>query len=477
MGWESHEAAREHPRGRTLLLACALGAYLAWENLYHDEGFLFLPGYLNQVESCVASYGGAFIACALIAGLRSSWRAHERRWLSGTVLAQGALGLAFYGAVYAQAPAGIVGAQLLLSTSFFIMLFFIMRALAMLPLAHAALLIAGGIGLYGLLECAVWALALAMPSLGLRFALHLGLLVAAFVCLRTGRVAANAVKVAPEPRTTSHRALPLPLLLHTGSYWFVFGLTHALASGVIPMGHDKLLPCYLGSMAASLVFYLVFARSASVEKVWPKVRACIFPLTMLSFLLLPFALSGFTFVSIGFAQCAMDTYLAFYLLATLVVARKIGGSFTRTALAAALLAVPFVIGGVIAGDALKMALPLSPLFYNALSVIAFALLAAGTFWVGDDRRAGLVWGLEKKLSPKRFEDKETTDRCAKAAKKFGLTKREAEILLFLAQGQSAAAIAESEVIALNTARTHIARIHRKMDVHNQQELLRRLREV
>lgn len=477
MGRETREMAREHPRGRTLLLACALGAYLAWENLYHDEGFLFLPGYLNQVESCVASYGGAFIACALIAGLRSSWRAHERRWLFGMALVQGALGLAFYGAVNAQAPAGIVGAQLLSSASFFVVLFFMMRALTALPLAHAALLIAGGIGLYGFLECAAWALALAMPFLGLRFALHLGLLVGAFACLRAGSGATNAREAAPEPQNVPRRALPPALLLHTGAYWFVFGLTHALASGVIPMGHDKLLPCYLGSIAASLVFYLVFVRPENVERLWPKVRACIFPLTMLSFLLLSFALSGFTFVSIGFAQCAMDTYLAFYLLATLVVARKIGGSFTRTALTAALLAVPFVIGGVVTGDTLKTALPLSPLFYNVLSVIAFALLVAGTFWVGDDRRAELVWGLEKKLSPKRFEDKETADRCAQAAKTFGLTKREAEILLFLAQGQSAAAIAESEVIALNTARTHIARIHRKMDVHNQQELLRRLREV
>lgn len=477
MSRKTHDVARKQPQGRILLLACALGAYLAWENLYHDEGFLFLPGYLNQVESCVASYGGAFIACALMAGFRGSWRAHEDRWLAGTATAQGILSVAFYGAVHAQVPAGIVSAQLLLSASFFVMLFFIMRALATLSLAHAASLIAIGIGLYGLLECAVWALALAMPFLGLRFALHLGLLVTAFACLRTGQAVAHALEVAPKPRVASHRALPLPLVLHTGSYWLVFGLTHALASGVIPMGHDKLLPCYLGSMAASLVFYLVFARPANVEKVWPKVRACIFPLTMLSFLLLPFALGGFTFVSIGFAQCAMDTYLAFYLLSTLIVARKIGGSFMRTALAAALLAVPFVIIGVVAGDTLKMALPLSPLLYNVLSVIAFALLAAGTFWVGDDRRAELVWGLEKKLSPKRFEDKETTERCAKAAKKFGLTKREAEILLFLAQGQNAAVIAESEIIALNTARTHIARIHRKMDVHNQQELLKRLKEL
>ena len=36
------------------LCILAIGALFAWWNLYHDDGFLFLSNYLNQVESCLA---------------------------------------------------------------------------------------------------------------------------------------------------------------------------------------------------------------------------------------------------------------------------------------------------------------------------------------------------------------------------------------------------------------------------------------
>lgn len=50
------------------LCILAIGALFAWWNLYHDDGFLFLSNYLNQVESCLACYGGALGAFALIVG-------------------------------------------------------------------------------------------------------------------------------------------------------------------------------------------------------------------------------------------------------------------------------------------------------------------------------------------------------------------------------------------------------------------------
>lgn len=55
------------------LCILAIGALFAWWNLYHDDGFLFLSNYLNQVESCLACYGGALGAFALIVGARASW--------------------------------------------------------------------------------------------------------------------------------------------------------------------------------------------------------------------------------------------------------------------------------------------------------------------------------------------------------------------------------------------------------------------
>lgn len=466
----------------------AIGALFAWWNLFHDDGFLFLDNYLNQVESCLTCYSGAAVACALIMGARASWQQHERRWLIALAIVQACSGAGFFAAVVVGWPLGIVAAQLLLGTAFFSQLFFLVRWLASQPLTSIALAGAAAVATYGALECGAWGITALLPFIPLRIGVRFALLLLGFAC--SWQVLAKRPSVPdgasiPHPPSTAPstgkcpgapRRLPPQLLLHCGAYWLIFGMTHAMASGIIPLGHDKLLPCYIGSIVAGGIFYIAFARNDHVVKLWPRVRTTVFPLTMLSFLLLSFANSGLTFLSIGVAQCAMDVYLAFYLLATIVVMRKVCCSFARAAATATLIAVPFVIVGVIVGDALKVNVPLNAEFYGTLSIIAFTLLAAGTFWVGDDRRVELVWGLEKKLTPKRFEDKETTERCAKAAERFGLTKREAEILLFLAQGQNAATIAENEVIALNTARTHISRIHRKMDVHSQQELLKRLRE-
>lgn len=484
------EADAGNAIGATSFRCCVLsiGALFAWWNLFHDDGFLFLGNYLNQVESCLACYGGAVVACALIVGARASWQRHERRWLIALAIAQACNGAGFFAAIVTGWSLGIVVAQLLLGTAFFSQLFFLVRWLAARPLPSITLAGAAAVATYGALECGAWGITALLPFIPLRIGVRFALLGLGVACswqilakrpsVPSGASATSAPSAAlcAGACPTTPRRLPPQLLLHCGAYWLIFGMTHAMASGIIPLGHDKLLPCYVGSIVAGGIFYIAFARNKRVVKLWPRVRTTVFPLTMLSFLLLSLANSGLTFLSIGVAQCAMDVYLAFYLLATIVVMRKVCCSFTRAAATATLIAVPFVVVGVIIGDALKVNVPLNAEFYGTLSIIAFTLLAAGTFWVGDDRRVELVWGLEKKLTPKRFEDKATSERCAKAVEKFGLTKREGEILLFLAQGQNAATIAENEVIALNTARTHIARIHRKMDVHSQQELLKRLRE-
>lgn len=458
--------------------AAACGLLLAWWNLYHDEGFLFLGTLEAQVASCVACYGGILVAAAALAVLRRRVRSLRPAYI-GLLVVQALCGIGFYLAVALQADTALVGLQVLLGAAAFAALFLLLPQLGSCGFPCLPRLIALSLALYALVECAAWGLALAFPGLAVRFATHVALWVGAALCAGVAFSRAQwqaEADRAPAEAPTERRGLPWQLVLSAGAYWLVFGMTHALASGVIPAGHDKLLVCYLGSLAAAGLFFLVFGTLQPGDKIWPKMRLCIFPLAMLSFLLLAFANSGLTFVSIGFAQCAMDTYLAFYGLAVFVIARKTRRSVLQTTVTGALIATPFIIAGVITGDSLKVFAALTPQLYNGLSVLAFLLLAAGTFWVGDDRRASLVWGLEKKLSPKRFVDDALAERCAKAAARFGLTKREAEILVFLARGQNAMAIAEDQVISVNTVRTHIARIHRKMGVSNQRELDRRLAE-
>ncbi len=57
------------------------------------------------------------------------------------------------------------------------------------------------------------------------------------------------------------------------------------------------------------------------------------------------------------------------------------------------------------------------------------------------------------------------------AETYGLTKRETQVLGYLARGRSAKFIAEELVISENTVWAHIKRVYFKMDVHDKQELM------
>lgn len=57
------------------------------------------------------------------------------------------------------------------------------------------------------------------------------------------------------------------------------------------------------------------------------------------------------------------------------------------------------------------------------------------------------------------------------AKQFGLSKRETEVFALLAKGRNAEYVEKQLYISDHTARSHIYRIYKKMDIHSQQELL------
>ncbi len=79
---------------------------------------------------------------------------------------------------------------------------------------------------------------------------------------------------------------------------------------------------------------------------------------------------------------------------------------------------------------------------------------------GEDPRDG-------KRRPGRFRMK-----CEMVANTFLLSRRETEVMFFLAKGHNSAYIQEKLYISEGTAKTHIRHIYRKLDVHTQQELMR-----
>ncbi|MBC2889344.1 helix-turn-helix transcriptional regulator [Gordonibacter massiliensis (ex Traore et al. 2017)] len=64
--------------------------------------------------------------------------------------------------------------------------------------------------------------------------------------------------------------------------------------------------------------------------------------------------------------------------------------------------------------------------------------------------------------------------CAKAAKRFGLTRREEDTLLLLCEGRSYADIASALFLSPNTVKSHVRSLYRKMDVREREELKRSL---
>lgn len=68
-------------------------------------------------------------------------------------------------------------------------------------------------------------------------------------------------------------------------------------------------------------------------------------------------------------------------------------------------------------------------------------------------------------------------RCEAVANTYLLSRRESEVLYYLARGYKSASIQQQLYISEGTAKTHIRHIYRKLNVHNQQELIHLIDEV
>lgn len=64
------------------------------------------------------------------------------------------------------------------------------------------------------------------------------------------------------------------------------------------------------------------------------------------------------------------------------------------------------------------------------------------------------------------------ENCELVSQRYMLSRRETEVLFFLAKGHNSAYIQEKLYISEGTAKTHIRHIYRKLDVHTQQDLMR-----
>lgn len=114
-------------------------------------------------------------------------------------------------------------------------------------------------------------------------------------------------------------------------------------------------------------------------------------------------------------------------------------------------------------------------FVAAFDVMAIVLAASAFFCKPDESEGFEAIGeaLEISFAPESYEvdDSAVFHRCETLAAEYGLTKRETEVLGYLARGRNAKYIQEELYVSFSTAKTHIYHIYQKFGVNSQQQLM------
>lgn len=135
-------------------------------------------------------------------------------------------------------------------------------------------------------------------------------------------------------------------------------------------------------------------------------------------------------------------------------------------------------GGVAVGSLLytillnRITLDAPQLYVISLLVVGLLILTS-TFLLNETRLATL-WGLLRQPASELPEAEIIEERCAEMAASYGLTPREREIVVLLAKGESTADIQKELCLSESTVRTYAKRIHSKLQVRSQPELIRKI---
>lgn len=474
---------------RTATIAVGLGLYLVWRGLCHECAWRFAPTFVFSVESCVGSFlgGTAAAGIALILFRKDRLpRSVDTSLLALQIVAE----LLFDFSLYALPPGPLLHvAQAAVGGNALFVFIIAARRFTDQDLGTVVCCIGISMGTFGIGMLATTAIVEALPVPEMRMGVDLALVVGGFFL--AGPLGPSAPQNEPRHRVrrdgeaaghsaTGHRdarripEIPPQLVVHLGIYMLTFGLTHSMASGTEATTGTIGLPTHMGILLAGIIFTASFACSKSM-RVWTRVKNMVFPLTVISFILLPLAHTA-SWASVLAAETAFVLYLAVFLVAVVVIARKTGTDICALMALGVFIATLALSAGVATGALVRIEGLLIMPTYSILGVAAFAALMLATFWLGDDKTVGRVWGMEKKLTPRRYADELLRARSDALAMQAGLTGREREVLFLLGQHMRVSEIAERQNVSLNTAKTHVAHIHRKLGVHSNQEVAKLLEE-
>ena len=233
-----------------------------------------------------------------------------------------------------------------------------------------------------------------------------------------------------------------------------------------------------GTVAVALVVFVgVVARGGKFD--FGIVYRIALPLMVAAFLVLP----NMGFLSQAMSDfCTSASYTAFSILIMLIMANlcyRYGMSAVWLFGIERGVRALFTVFGRATEQAISspaLALQGADVYLSGLVII---LVVAATMILFSERELSSRWGMTF-LGEEAQDDgvivkrQELANRCQETARACGLSPREEEVLLLLAQHKTVGSIERELFIANGTAKTHIRHIYRKLDIHSRDELIEKL---
>lgn len=375
--------------------------------------------------------------------------------------------------VLCASSVGVCAVAFGFTDDWYVLIFAAIRGLAVVPFSLSWTGLIGGLGLeYGARIAAGSVITLSVTGAILLFAmlspvlltaLYCALPVGCYLCLSKSRKLLHWEPPPLLPRTRV-RPMPLPLLASVLAYGIPVGFVLALTTSAPYTGDLRFVPV-LATGGTALVLAALFQKAPRSTDLGLISRTVLLVVS-LGLLALPLL----TFKSPTLAVpliCVAWTFANVYLAVVSAQLSHLSQEVTWE-LGAAVYAVGALLGmSLLPVEAVRAGLSMDGL--QEAVFIAVAVIILTGILVPFERRGKTLWGLLATASESHTLYLER--RCAEVAAAYGLTDREQEILLMLAQGRSRKEVSETLVVSPHTVRTHIQRIYEKIGVHSYQQLL------
>ena len=106
--------------------------------------------------------------------------------------------------------------------------------------------------------------------------------------------------------------------------------------------------------------------------------------------------------------------------------------------------------------------------------MAGLLVVVAALFLSEKSVSSSQWGVVLKPAAqgetREFEQNRLAVKCHELAHQAGLTAREEDILLLVAQGMTLGQISRELYIGSNTVKTHMKHLYQKLDVHSRDEV-------